>query len=107
MKVLLEMEIIKCFLFLLSVFKLRIFELGIKYKFCGFQYRFKFGENLDRLFIVLEIMEMSKIEKYKLRVVWFKVDLSCLVCKNKVFVGFLFFFYCWLFQCKCYVYGCK
>lgn len=107
MKAPLEMEITKRFSPPPSVSKLRTVELGTKYKFCGYQYRLKFGENLDRLSTVLETMEMSKTENYKLRAVWFKVDPSRLVCKNKAPVGFLSFLYRRLFQCKCYVHGRK
>lgn len=107
MKSPLEMEITKRFSPPPRVSKLRTVELGTRYKFCGYQYRLKFGENLDRLSTLLETMEMSKTENYKLRAVWFKVDPSQLVWKNRTPVGFLSFLYRRLFQCKCYVHGRK
>nr|XP_022329559.1 uncharacterized protein LOC111128295 [Crassostrea virginica] len=103
----LEMEITKRFSPPPSISKLRTVELGAKYSSCGYQYQLKFGENLDRLSDVLETMDMSKTENYKLRAVWFKVDPERLVKRDKAPVGFLNFLYRRLFQCKCYVHGRK
>lgn len=90
-----------------NVSKLRNVDLGTKYTSSGYQYRIKIGENLDRLSDIVEKMEMSKTENFKLRAVWFKVDPDRVVSRNKAPVGFFSFFYRRLFQCKCYVHGRK
>jgi hypothetical protein len=90
-----------------NVSKLRNVELGTKYMSCGYQYRIKIGENLNRLSDIVERMEMSKTENFKLRAVWFKVDPDRLVSRNKAPVGLFSFLYRRLFQCKCYVHGRK
>ncbi|XP_061162864.1 uncharacterized protein LOC133172067 [Saccostrea echinata] len=103
----LEIEITKRFSTPPNVSKLRTVNLGTEYVSCGYQHRMKLGENLHRLSDVIETMEMSKTEHFKLRAVWFKGDPDRLVWRNKAPVGFFSFLYRRLFQCKCYVHGRK